>query len=73
MKKTTLYLPDDLKAKLERLASETGRSEADIIREGVRIAVDRSTPPLPHFGIFDSGDPDFASKVDELLKGFGSK
>src|SRR5439155_459685 len=39
MQKTTVYLPDDLKAAIERTAAETGRSEADLIREGVRLAV----------------------------------
>ncbi len=30
MVKTTLYLPDDLKQELERLAAETGRSEESV-------------------------------------------
>jgi len=72
VKKMTVYLPDELKADLERLASETRRSQADVIREGVRIALERSSPPLPHFGIFDGGDGSLGERVDELLKGFGS-
>ncbi|MBI2910650.1 MAG: ribbon-helix-helix protein, CopG family [Chloroflexi bacterium] len=72
MQKTTVYLPDDLKADLQRTAAETGRSEADLIREGIRLAVAQRTPPLPSFGIFDSGDPDLCQRVDEILrKGFG--
>ena len=39
MCKTTVYLPDDLKAELKRVAAETGRSQADLIREGIRLAV----------------------------------
>jgi hypothetical protein len=73
MKKTTLYLPDDLKAELARMAAETGRSEAQLIREGIRLAVSRSTPPQPRSGIFDSGDPALSTRVDELLQGFGTK
>lgn len=70
--KTTVYLPDDLKAELQRTAAETGRSEADLIREGIRLAVAQRTPPRPRSGIFASGDPDLCQRVDEILrKGFG--
>jgi muconolactone delta-isomerase len=72
MIKTTVYLPEDLKAALERVATEHRRSEADVIREGIRLAIERATPPLPHFGIFDGG-PDDSERVDELLKGFGER
>ena len=34
MEKTTVYLPDELKRALRRAARSTGRSEADLIREG---------------------------------------
>lgn len=71
MQKTTVYLPDDLKAELRRTAAETESSEAEIIREGIRLALDRRLPPLPSFGIFDSGDGSLSERVDELLEGFG--
>lgn len=71
MQKTTVYLEDDLKAELDRVAAETGRSEAEIIREGVRLALDRAQPPAPTIPIFVSGDPRFAEHVDEHLAGFG--
>jgi hypothetical protein len=71
MQKTTVYLPDDLKAALARAAVETGKSEAELIREGVQHVV-RQCPPPPSFGIFNSGIPDLGSRVDEFLaKGFG--
>jgi predicted DNA-binding protein len=35
MVKTTLYLPEDLKSSVERLAREEGRSEAELFREAV--------------------------------------
>ena len=73
MHKTTVYLPDDLKAELERTAAETCRSEAEIIREGIRLAIVQHQPPAPQFGIFDSGDPTLSERVDELLKGFGEQ
>ena len=70
MRKTTVYLPDELKRALERAAATTGRSEAELIREGVSNVVERSAPE-PRIPLFDSGDPMFAHRVDELLEGFG--
>ena len=37
MEKTTVYLPDELKRALRRAAHSTGRSEADLIREGIGL------------------------------------
>ncbi|MBI4581857.1 MAG: CopG family transcriptional regulator [Planctomycetes bacterium] len=73
MHKTTVYLPEDLKAELERTAAETGRSEAELIREGIRLALERHAPPAPTIGIFVSGDPHLSERVDEYLKGFGER
>jgi len=72
MYKTTVYLPDDLKSELERVAKESGLSEAELIREGIRLAISRHVPPEPRAGIFDSGDPGLSERVDELLAGFGT-
>jgi Arc/MetJ-type ribon-helix-helix transcriptional regulator len=71
MFKTTVYLPDDLKAELDRVAAENGRSAADLIREGIRLVIARQQAPAPRSGIFASGDPHSAERVDELLAGFG--
>jgi hypothetical protein len=73
VRKTTIYLDDQVKERLERAAAECGRSEAEIIREGVNLALARLEPPLPSFGIFDSGDPHLSERVDELLVGFGEQ
>lgn len=73
MRKTTLYLPDDLKAELQQAAIETGRTEADIIREGIRLALVQFAPPPPTIPIFVSDDPHFAERVDEYLAGFGER
>jgi len=72
VKRTTIYLPEDLKSSLARAAHEAGRTEADMIREGVeRLLQSRHTEPrLP---LFKSGKADLAEKVDELLAGFGEE
>ncbi len=70
MQKTTVYLPEDLKARLERAAREERRSEAQLIREAVAAALD-SRPPRRPRPLFDSGDPDWAANVEEHLRGFG--
>jgi predicted transcriptional regulator len=67
-RKTTVYLPDDLKLALEREARRSGRSEADVIRSALAAAVDR---PRPRAGIV--GGPPIADRVDELLDGFGTR
>ena len=69
MDKTTVDLPDELKARLQQVAAETGRTEAELIREGVRLAISQHLPPLPRSGVFDSGDPGLSERVDELLAG----
>ena len=71
MQKTTVYLPDDLKAALGRVAMETGLSEAELIREGIRLALEQHVPPAPTIPIYVSDDPSFAERVDEHLSGFG--
>ena len=72
MKKTTVYLPDDLKAALERTAAVQGRSDAALIREAVRKLTQDAEQPRPRLPLFSSGDPTLAERVDEeLKKGFG--
>jgi len=71
MFKTTVYLPDDLKAELARVAAETGRSEAELIRAGIRLALAGHVPPAPTLPILVSEDPHFAENVDAHLAGFG--
>ncbi len=73
MHKTTLYIPDDLKARLVQAATETGRSEADLIREGIRLAIERCRPPEPTIPLFVSNDPTLAERADEHLAGFGER
>ena len=71
MKKTTVYLPEDLKSALGRIAAERGRSEAELIREAVRDLVRDSEPPRPRLPLFSSEDPTLARRFEEELRGFG--
>jgi len=74
IRKTTVYLPDELKAAIERLAARTHRSEAEVIRDALLSAVVASTPPKPRLPLSSIalGDPTLAERVDEALEGFGS-
>ena len=70
LEKTTVYLPKELKLRIKAAAQREGRSEAAVIR----AALDQYAQPRkrPRTGLFASGDPTFAERVDELLgEGFG--
>ncbi|HKO57904.1 MAG TPA: CopG family transcriptional regulator [Thermoanaerobaculia bacterium] len=72
MKKTTLYLPDELKKRIEETASADGRSEADVIRDAIASSVQRrqGQPRIPLPGV-TLGDPTIAERAGDLLDGFG--
>lgn len=67
-RKTTIYLPDDLKSAVEHAAVRRGCSEAEVIRQAVAAAVDR---PMPTAGFLDAEA--IGDRVDELLDGFGRR
>jgi Ribbon-helix-helix protein, copG family len=72
MKRTTVYLPDELKAALERTAAAEGKSEAEIVRSAVATATSEHVYPRPRTPLFESGDPMLAERVDDALAdGFG--
>jgi Ribbon-helix-helix protein, copG family len=71
MTKTTLYLPDDLKEAVTRVARQRGVSEAEVIRESLRATVGRQRPK-PRGGLFASGSP-VARDADRHLAGFGER
>lgn len=73
MRKTTVYLPDDLKRALARTARATRRTEADLIREGVRRVTGDHEAPEPVLPLFSSGDPTLSEDVDRALEGFGEQ
>ena len=73
MEKTTVYLPDDLKRALRRTARATGRSEAELIREGIGVVTGAHRIAEPRLPLFESGQADLAEGVDEAMSGFGER
>ena len=73
MEKTTVYLTESQKLALARAARMTGRSEADLIREGIETVTSRHPLAEPKLPLFESGQPDLAEHVDEALAGFGER
>lgn len=68
MKKTTLYLPDQLKARVERLAADTQRSEAEVLRAAIDEYTSRARP-RPRGALFELDEP--ITDWDEAMRGFG--
>jgi len=66
-----VHLPEELKADLERVAQNEGRTEEELILEGVRHVVELHGAPPPRIPLFSSNDPTLAERTDEFLKGFG--
>jgi Arc/MetJ-type ribon-helix-helix transcriptional regulator len=72
VKRTTIYLPDEMKAAIERDAARRGVTEAEVIRCAVEASLATrqrrriQTPAIPE-GIGE----DIADRVDELMEGLG--
>jgi hypothetical protein len=71
MEKTTVYLTVDQKVGLARAARLEGRSEADLIREGIGVVVARHQVSEPRIPLFESGLADLAIRAEDDLEGFG--
>lgn len=67
MVKTTIYLPEELKRRVEHTARERSTSEADVIRAAIDSFTAES--PRPRIGLFESGRP--IEDWDEAMRGFG--
>ena len=75
MRKTSVYLSDELAERLARIACETGRSQADVLRAA--IAEYRPAPSTDRAFAVDgcvtgSGGSVADIDEDELLRGFGT-
>jgi hypothetical protein len=70
MRKTTIYFPDALKARVERVAKQRQVSEAEVIREAVDVYTANERGPRPRLPLFRA-EP--ITDFDEALLGFGEK
>jgi len=70
MVKTSVYLDDEQKANLEKVVQITGRSQADLIRDGVEQVVSQHLRVRPEMTAQASG-PTVLDRIDELMEGFG--
>lgn len=71
VEKTTVYLPDDLKAAVKQAAQQRGVSEAEVIRESIREVVGGARP-RPRGALYSAKNP-IARRDHELLNGFGER
>jgi predicted transcriptional regulator len=73
MTKTTVYLPDELKRAVKRIAAASDRSEAEVIREAIGALARSAERPRPRGGLFDGLGEGLARHVDDALIGFGER
>jgi Arc/MetJ-type ribon-helix-helix transcriptional regulator len=75
MRKTSVYLTEELAARLKRLAEAEGRSEADVIRRAIESYP--AAPPQRRILAYKVGRGPGDSVADipeeELLEGFGEE
>ena len=73
MRKTTIYLPDELKKRIEKVARTSRKSEADVIRDAINAATRHAGAPVPRIPLVHTGlgDATIAENVDALLESFG--
>jgi predicted DNA-binding protein len=70
MKRTTIFVPEELERDLQLYANRDGRPAASLVREALAeyVARRRDEHALPSFaGRFASGHTDTAERHDELL------
>jgi hypothetical protein len=69
MLKTTVYLSEELKRRIERTARLERKSEAEVIRAALDAYTLQSSPPRPRLPLFRSEKP--IEDWDQALRGFG--
>jgi predicted transcriptional regulator len=67
MKRTTIKITDELDAKLRHEAARRGITISDLSREAIEAHLGGPKRTLRFAAAGDSGDPDFASRIDEIL------
>jgi hypothetical protein len=72
VKRTTIYLPDEMKTAIEREAARLGVTEAEVIRRSVGEHLETRMVRKLNLPLFPEGfGEDLAGRVDELLEGMG--
>ncbi len=67
MQKTTVYLPDDIRRGLDGAARETGRSQAELIRDALRTYLGERPAPWPQSIGRHRSSGGFAARDDEEI------
>jgi len=68
LKKTSIYLDEELDQALARRAAEDGITKAELIRRQLEMAVTRPRRPRISVGLFNSGPGDLARDHDRSLR-----
>jgi len=72
VKRTTIYLPDEMKSAIEREAARLGVTEAEVIRGALSEQLGRGKQRNLNLPLFPEGlGFDLAGRVDEFMEGFG--
>jgi metal-responsive CopG/Arc/MetJ family transcriptional regulator len=73
MRKTTMYLDDELYQRVKALAQARGATQALVIRDAIAayVAHDRGAPRS--VGMGRSGSSDLSERAEELLAGMGDE
>lgn len=72
MRQTAVYLEDSQLTGLKHTSRKLGRTEADLIREGLDLVLARYRDPIGEIDLPTAhGGGNLAGRVDELLDGFG--
>jgi predicted transcriptional regulator len=70
MVKTSVYIDDQQKQDLDRVAQLTGRSQADLIRDGISQVIHDHLAKRPKMRA-RFHDPSIVGRAEDLLEGLG--
>ncbi|HTM46777.1 MAG TPA: CopG family transcriptional regulator [Polyangiaceae bacterium] len=73
MHRTTIYLPESLRADLANTAKRLKMSEATLVRQALERHLAQVAVPAPRLPLFESGKRGLAERADAALKGFGER
>jgi hypothetical protein len=69
VKRTTIYLSEEMKTAIEHEAAGRGVTEAEVIRGAVDVYLRDSNPPMHELPLFPKGfGREVSARVDELLE-----